>query len=68
MKSKLKEVRESEGLSVPKLSSFSDVSIRTISDIENEKRPGTEVIRNKIIKGLNKNPEKTKTWRYEDIW
>ena len=65
---KLKDIRESEGLSVPKLSSFSDVSVRTISDIEKGKRVGSKVVRNKIVKGLNKNPEKSKSWKYKDIW
>jgi transcriptional regulator with XRE-family HTH domain len=64
---KLKEVRESEGMTAPQLAIYSGLSERTIRDIENEKRPGSKVTWGRIIKGLNKNPEKSKTWKRSDF-
>ena len=60
---KLKEARESEGMSAPQLAVYAGVSEKTIRDIENEKRAGSEVTWNRIVRGLNKNPEKSKTWK-----
>ena len=64
---KLKEVRENEGMSAPELAGYSRLSERTIRDIESEKRPGSGVTWGKIIRGLNKNPEKSKAWKRSDF-
>jgi len=64
---KLKEVRQSEGMSAPQLATYSGLSEKTIRDIENEKRPGSKVTWGRIIIGLNKNPEKSKTWKRSDF-
>jgi transcriptional regulator with XRE-family HTH domain len=64
---KLKEAREGEGMSAPKLATYSGLSEKTIRDIENEKRSGSEVTWSKILRGLNKNPEKSKTWKRSDF-
>jgi len=63
----LKEVRPNEGLSASQLASYSELSERTILDIENRKRPGSAVTWGKIIIGLNKNPRKSRTWKLGDF-
>ena len=63
----LKEVRPNEGLSAAKLSSLSGVNEKTIREIENGKIPWSKVTWGKIIIGLNKNPEKTRTWKVSDF-
>jgi len=46
---KLKEVRQSEGMSAPQLATYSGLSEKTIRDIENEKRPGSKVTWGRVI-------------------
>lgn len=65
---KLRDVRVREGLTATALSKFSEMTERTIRDIEKGRRAGTEVTRRKILNGLNKNPDKSKVWRYEEIF
>lgn len=66
--SRLREVRESEGLTIAKLSRLADLNEKTIRERETGKRTCTQVTRQKIIKGLNKNPVKSQEWKYEDIF
>jgi transcriptional regulator with XRE-family HTH domain len=54
----LRAIRESEGLSQGDLSALSNVSIDTISDAENGRRPLSQRLRQKIANGLNANPNK----------
>lgn len=63
----LKEVRTSEGLSAAQLAGYSQLSEKTIREIENGKRPGSDVTWGRIILGLNKNPGKSRTWKLSDF-
>lgn len=63
----LKEVRQNEGMSAAQLASYSELSEKTIRDIENEKRPGSKVTWGRIIIGLNKNPRKSRDWQLGDF-
>jgi len=67
-KNRLFEIRTNEGLKITELSRFSGVSDKTIRDLEKEKIASTKVTRRKIVNGLNKNPYKSKTWKYEEIF
>ena len=64
----LKEVREEiEVLSAAQLAGYSQLSEKTIRDVENGKTPGSNRTWGKIIRGLNKNPGKSKTWKLSDF-
>jgi DNA-binding XRE family transcriptional regulator len=65
---KLYQSRTDEGLKTSELSQLSGVSDKTIRALEQFKITGTMITRKKIIKGLNKNPDKSKTWKYEEIF
>lgn len=65
---RLREVRENEGLAITELSRLSGVSEKTIRYVENGERSGTRVTKNKIINGLNRNPQSNNNWRYKDIF
>ncbi|MFX1487470.1 MAG: helix-turn-helix transcriptional regulator [Promethearchaeota archaeon] len=65
---KLREVREREGLTLIELDRLSGVSEKTIRYIENGKKPGKRVTKQKIINGLNSNPRNKKKIKYEDIF
>ena len=65
---KLREVRTREALKLTELSRLCGVSEKTISDIEKGKYSSTEVTKQKILKGLNNNPLKSKQWNYEEIF
>lgn len=64
----LGEIRVSEGLTVAKLSRFSEVNEKTIREIEKGIRTGKDVTRRSILHGLNKNPSKSKVWEYQDVF
>jgi len=66
-KRNLKEARQSEGLSAAKLASLSGLSEKAVRDIENGKRPGSALTWGKIIMGLNKNSETSRTWKLSDF-
>jgi len=66
-KNKLKEIRIHEGLSISELSRLSNVSPPTIRKIESSES-STEVTKNKIIIGLNKNPDKTKGYIFKGVF
>jgi len=65
---KLREIRTREGLKLTELSRLCGVSEKTISDIEKGKYSSTQVTKQKILKGLNNNPLKSKQWSYEEIF
>jgi transcriptional regulator with XRE-family HTH domain len=64
----LRDVRTREGLKLTELSRLCGVSEKTIRDIEKSKYSSTEVTKQKILKGLNNNPLKSKHWDYEEIF
>lgn len=64
----LEEIRVKEGLKKSQLARLANVSARIISDIEKGKTNSTPETRNKIIKGLNKNPEKKKNWTHDEVF
>lgn len=66
-KNKLKGIRIHEGLSISELSRLSNISPPTIRKIESGES-STEVTKNKIIIGLNKNPNKTKQYTFKEIF
>jgi len=65
---KLRDERTREGLKLTELSRLCGVSEKTIRDIEKGKYPSTAVTKQKILKGLNNNPFKSKQWSYEEIF
>lgn len=64
----LREIREREGLKKAQLARLADVSTRIITEIEEFRIASTPETKNKIVNGLNRNPEKTKEWRYEEVF
>jgi len=64
----LKDIRIREGLTVADLSRCSEVNEKTIRDIENGRRLGSEVTRSRIINGLNKSQRNTKRWEYDEVF
>lgn len=67
-KNNLKEIRTKEGLSLTELSRLSNISTTTLRHIENHKKTTTPVTKNKIVNGLNTNPNRTKIYTYEEIF
>jgi DNA-binding XRE family transcriptional regulator len=65
---KLEEIRTKEGLSQSELARFANLSPRTISRVENGKRNVAPTTKGRIIKGLNKNPEKLKEYELEEVF
>jgi DNA-binding XRE family transcriptional regulator len=65
---KLCDIRTQEGLKLTELSRLCSVSEKTIRDIEKGKYSSTQVTKQKILKGLNNNPSKSKQWSYEEIF
>lgn len=65
---RLKEVREHEGITISELSRLSDVSEKTIRDIEAKRANSTRVTKNKIVNGVNRNSRKTTTYTIEAIF
>ncbi len=65
---RLRDTRTQEGLKLTELSRLCGVSEKTIRDIEKGKYSSTQVTKQKILKGLNNNPLKSKQWRYEEIF
>jgi DNA-binding XRE family transcriptional regulator len=65
---KLRDVRTREGLKLTELSRLCGVSEKTIRDIEKSNYSSTEVTKQKILRGLNNNPLKSKQWDYEEIF
>ncbi len=64
----VQEMSTIEGLTVAELSRCSEVNEKTIRDIENERRPGSEVTRSRILNGLNNSRRNTKRWEYDEIF
>ena len=68
-KSKLKEIRIAEGITISGLSRASNVSAKVISETERLLREPREVTKSKIINGLNKlTNEKTRKYSFDDIF
>lgn len=65
---KVKECREKAGLSKAKLSKLSDVSIPTISAIENHKREGSPPTYHRILYGLNLSDCSNNKFIFEDVF
>lgn len=65
---RLREVRTREGLKITELSRLCHVNEKTIRELEKRRITSTEVTRRKIVKGLNDNPSKTRTWKYDEIF
>ena len=68
MENKLCYIRTQEGLKLTELSRFCGVSEKTIRDIEKGKYSSTQVTKQKILRGLNNNPLRSKSWSYEEIF
>ena len=60
---KLNEIRIQLGLKISELDRLSDVSRRTIKDIEEGRINSTPETKNKIVNGLNKKAEKKLTFK-----
>lgn len=64
----LKKYREESGLSQAELSRLSNVSEKTIRDIENNKKTGAPKTLHRIVYGLNKSNHKTKDYSFEEVF
>jgi len=64
----LKEIREQEGLAISALSRFAGVSEKTIRYLENLKKDSRKLTKQKIVNGLNKNPNRTKEYTYMEVF
>ena len=67
-KSRLREIRLDEGLSISQLARWAGVSTATIRDMEQEKRQVQEVTKHRIVNGLNENPRKKRVYKITDIF
>src|SRR5690242_9613967 len=68
---RLREWREYEGMSQAKLGSLSNVSPDTISDAENRRKQPSRLVKNRLVRGFNDNPQKrdrNRVYRLEDIF
>lgn len=68
MANKLRETRQSEALTITELAKLSEVSTKVISEIERELREGKVETRQKILRGLNRNPHRLQEWTYEAVF
>jgi predicted transcriptional regulator len=64
----LREIRRMEGLRVTELALLAKVSTKSIERVEERKRRVSPITKSKIIKGLNKNPEKLRDYKYRDVF
>ncbi len=64
----LKKYREEVGLSQAELSRLSDLSEKTIRDIENNRKSGAPTTLHRIVYGLNKSNHKTKERTFEEVF
>jgi transcriptional regulator with XRE-family HTH domain len=67
-RNKLRDIRTQEGLKQTELSRLCRVSEKTIRDIEKGNCSSTEVTKQKILKGLNNNPLKSRKWSYKEVF
>jgi len=67
-RNKLRDIRTQEGLKLTELSRLCGVSEKTIRDIEKGKYFSTQVTKQKILKGLNNNHQRSKLWSYYEIF
>jgi len=65
---KLEEIMNEEGLSNSELARFAILTDKTIAKVRKNEDNSTITTKNKIIKGLNKNPEKLRDYSFEDIF
>jgi len=64
----LRTVREKEGLTLVELGNLSAVSLKTIYILESGLRDTKQVTKYRILNGLNKNPNRTCNYRFEDVF
>lgn len=64
---KLRTIRVDEGLDKAELARLSDVSERTIREIENGNQSREETLR-RIVNGLNRNPKRKKEYEFEEVF
>ncbi len=67
-KHNLTEIREGEGLSKADLARLSDISVKTIYAFEHHIRDTKRETKYKIVNGLNRNPRKTRTYTFKDVF
>lgn len=68
MRNNLREIRRHEGLSIAKLSRLSDISERTIRELEGQRVNSRYTTKQSLINGINKNPNRTKEYEYEEVF
>lgn len=65
---RLRKVRLAEGLSKAELARLAGISAQTITNIENSNHSARPETKHKIVNGLNRNPDKIKTYAVEDVF
>lgn len=68
MGNRLRETRETEGLTYAELARLCEVSAKVISEIERGRRDGKVETKRKILNGLNRNPHRTREWAFEKVF
>ena len=64
----LERIRVAEGLSITRLASLAGVSVKTIDRAEAGEPGVTARIKHKIVRGLNKNPDKGREFSFRDVF
>ena len=67
-KNRLKEVRLEEGLPKAELARLAGVSVNTIRNIEANDHHARLETKHKIVNGINRNPDKTRTYALEYVF
>jgi transcriptional regulator with XRE-family HTH domain len=66
--SNLEKIRVAEGLSVTRLASLAGVSAKTIDRLEAGATAVGPRMKHRILKGLNKNPERARDYTFKEIF
>jgi transcriptional regulator with XRE-family HTH domain len=64
----LERTRVAEGLSLTRLASLAGVSVKTVDRAEAADPAVTARMKHKIVKGLNKNPDRTREFTFREIF
>lgn len=65
---RLRKIREAEGLTRSDLARRAQVSERTLQRIENEESEPSPVTMNRIVKALNRTPNKLKEYQVNSVF
>jgi transcriptional regulator with XRE-family HTH domain len=61
-------IREREGLTIADLCRLADVAVISISEFEKRRRNLSNVLKNRILRGLNENPRRSREFEFAEIF